>query len=280
MLARRSTRLDRAQKLLDRSAETRLRWMEQSLHPPARPLPRPWRHHVAAERFFFLTGSSSPFPRASDVRRKHRAERLCVGERVGRRRPGRRLVDHDPVQRSRPGERRRRAGPRRCPRQRREAERRAVVEQHGRDRLARRRADGALVGLVSGFVRRRQLAAAQVVEERPVGEGPPRRPQSPAERTDLLRPAAAALRVHDGAGRPRPADRRQPGRDRHPGRPRGCLGQLPARRARLSHGRGDDHRLEQELRGQPAHRVRVSHHRWAVRCPSPIRAVRCPPISR
>ena len=109
------------------------------------------------------------------------------------------------------------------------------VELNGTDVTSRspaiRRA--GLVGLVEGCPR----GAARSPSSRLLAVRSPARTaashQPPDRRPDLLRPAAAAVRVHDGAGevrRPqaaRPAARRQPGPLRHPRRGGSADGSYP-----------------------------------------------------
>ena len=211
--------------------------------------------------------SASPKPRAASLPSRARHDRCARARRT--RGGGTALHDRDPLERAESGERRRRARARELPRRRRSRRDVAVPERHQQDepargcagrRSARRRGDR--------IHRRQQRPPAQAESEVELGAREPRGDELPAERSDLLRTAATAVRVHDRAQRARPAADRQPGLDRDPRRARGRERELSARRPRLSDRGGHDHRLQQGLRGQPARRVPVPDHVGHVRAAS------------
>ena len=90
-------------------------------------------------------------------------------------------------------------------------ERAPAPERRGRDGLARprRRRPGGRGRRASPSAR--TCSSSGRAPNAQLGEGAARGRQPSDRRADLLRPAAAALRLHHGARRPRAADHRQPG---------------------------------------------------------------------
>ena len=173
--------------------------------------------------------------------------------------------DRDPLERPAPGDRRGRAGPRQRPGSSVPSSARLML--NGVNVTSQLAPSGEyLEGVVEGFNDGWNLLGAEGEREPALGAGVAAREEPSDRRADLLGSAAAALRLHHGPRRARAADHRQPGDDRDPGRAGRRERQLSARLARLSDGRRHDHRLEQELRGQPARRVPVPHDRRQRSC--------------
>ena len=209
--------------------------------------------------------ASSPPPSCSGTRIAITAGRR---RRQARRPPGdaARLPIEVLVRRAGPGQRRR------CPRRRHRPDPASHVadvrvDRDGTDVIdgVRQQDAGSLVGLVDGLVDGRNTLAVSVAGTTASSRRRARLrvTNSPDQRSDRLRCAPAALRVHDGAGhvrRPqtaRPAARRQPGGDRDRGRRRGARRQLPAGRAWLPHGGRRHRRMERRLCDADPVRVRL-----------------------